>query len=185
MLAEFWRVLRKDLRFSVIGETFFLWIANHLPRFYTFDAFRALVLQLAGFKITYPAHIWAPVELRPIGAAGNVSIGRDTFINSRVRFAAHEPAKITIGERVFVGPDCSFETVNHALKLDQTGKRPIRPRSIVIEDDVWLGARVTVLPGVTLGRGSAAAAGAVITSDVQPHTLVGGVPARKIRSLET
>jgi len=55
---------------------------------------------------------------------------------------------------------------------------------VVIEDDVWLSARVIVLKGVTIGRGAVVAAGAVVTKDVAPHTLVGGVPAKLIRSLE-
>ncbi|MBU0511236.1 MAG: acyltransferase [Chloroflexi bacterium] len=164
-------------------ETFFLGVANLLPRSFTSDALRALVLKAAGFNIQYPAHIWAPVEVRPIGAAERVSIGRDTFINSRVRFAAREPATIKIGERVFIGPDCFFETTNHALVVDEHGKRMVTPRSIVVEDDVWLGARVTVLPGVTIGRSSVIAAGAVVAADVPAYTLAGGVPARLIRSL--
>jgi len=137
------------------------------------------VLKAAGFKIQYPIHIWAPVEVRPIGAAGRVSLGRDTFINSRVRFAAREPATIEIGERIFIGPGCFFEILNHALKMDDHGKRTSMPRSIMLEDDVWLGARVTVLPGVTIGSHSVIAAGAVVPA----YSLAGGVPARMLKRL--
>ena len=183
MLREIFRILRRDLSLQAFRETFFLGAANLLPRSFTSDALRALVLKAAGFRIQYPAHIWAPVEVRPIGAAGRVSIGRDTFINSRVRFAAREPATIKIGKRVFIGPGCFFETLNHALMVDDHGKRPAIPRSIVLEDDVWLGARVTVLPGVTIGSHSVIAAGAVVAADVPAHTLAGGIPARPIRTL--
>ncbi len=183
LLSELWKLVKRDLRLSHWRETFFLGLANHLPRAYTADALRALVLKLAGMKIHYPAHIWAPLEIRPIGAASQICVGRDTFINSRARFAARHPATITIGERVLIGPDCMFETVNHHLHTDGESPRPAQPASILIEDDVWLGARVTVLPGVTIGRGSVIAAGAVVTGDVPPNTLVGGVPARPIRPL--
>lgn len=176
-------VLKQDVSLSNFRESFFLWIANHLPRSFTSDAVRALALKLAGLKIHYPAHIWAPLEVRPIGAAARIAIGRDTFINSRVRFAAREPATIEIGERVFIGPDCFFETVNHALIVDEAGSRPVTTSSIVVKHDVWLGARVTVLPGVTIGEYSVVAAGAVVTSDVPAYSLIAGVPAKVIRSL--
>ena len=54
---------------------------------------------------------------------------------------------------------------------------------VVIEDDVWIGGNVTVLPGVTIGQGAVVAAGAVVTRDVPPRTLVGGVPAKVIKTL--
>ncbi|MBL6965449.1 MAG: acyltransferase [Anaerolineales bacterium] len=183
MFSQVLDVLKRDFRFQVFREAIFLWIANHLPRLHTSDALRALVLKLAGMRIQYPVQIWAPVEVRPIGAAGNITIGRDTFINSRVRFAARPPAAITIGAGVLVGPRCSFETIHHALVADAQGHRVAEPRSVVVEDQVWLGAGVTILPGVTIGRGSVIAAGAVVAADVPPHCLYGGVPARLIRSL--
>lgn len=179
-----WSVLRKDLSLVVYRESFFLWLANHLPRLHTADALRALLLRLAGMKVAYPAHIWSPVEVRPIGAASRIYIGRDTFINSHVRFAARAPGGIRIGERVMIGPGCYFETANHALTTDESGRRITLPRPIVVESDVWLGARVTVLPGVHIGRGSVVAAGAVVADDVEPYTLVGGVPARLLRRLK-
>lgn len=181
-LADVTRVIKKDFQLAALRETFFLTLANLLPRSYTADAMRALVLKMAGMKIQYPAHIWAPVEIRPIGASPRISIGRDTFINSRTRFAARHPATITIGERVLIGPNCFFETVNH--EMDSDGTRQTIPKSIVIEDDVWLGARVTVMPGVTIGKGSSVAAGAVVTSDIPPNVIVGGIPAKIIRKHE-
>ena len=117
-MKTIWQFLIQDLSLINFRESFFLGLANILPRSFISDAVRALVLKMAGIKIQYPAHIWAPVEVRPIGAAARITIGRDTFINSRVRFAARAPATIEIGERVFIGPDCFFETVNHALTVD-------------------------------------------------------------------
>lgn len=168
----------------MLREAIFLWIANHLPRLHTADALRALVLKLAGMRIQSPAHIWAPIEIRPIGAAGQIRIGRESFVNSHARFAARPPATITIGTGALIGPHCSFETVNHALVADEKGFRVAEPASIVLEDHVWLGAGVIILPGVTIGRGSVIAAGAVVAADVPSYSLHGGVPAKLIRPLD-
>jgi len=184
MLKEIWAVIKKDLRFVVFRETIFLWLANALPRFNTFDAARALILRLAGLRIKYPALVFSPLEIRPIGAAKRIHIGRDAFINSGVRFAARFPAEITIGERVLIGPRCCFETVNHTLISQPDGTRPTSPQSIQIGDNVWFGANVTVLPGVTIGDGSIIAAGAVVASDVPSRVVAGGIPAQVIRKTE-
>jgi len=90
-----------------------------------------------------------------------------------VRFCAEPNTTITIGKRVAIGPRCSFETQNHSVDLID-GRRTGENKSIVIEDNVWLCAGVIVLPGVTIGKGSVVAAGAVVNRDVPPYTLVGG-----------
>ena len=184
MLKEIWVVIKKDLKLAVIRETIFLWLANALPRFNTFDAARALVLRLAGLQIKYPSLVFSPLEIRPIGASKRIHIGRDAFINSGVRFTARFPAEVIIGESVFIGPRCCFESVNHDLKPDANGDRTTHPESIHIADDVWFGANVTILPGVSIGEGSVIAAGAVVASDVPSGVVVGGVPAKIIRKIE-
>ncbi len=184
MLKEILAVIKKDLRLAVFRETIFLWLANALPRFNTFDAARALVLRLAGLQIKYPSLVFSPLEIRPIGAASRIHIGRDAFINSGVRFTARYPAEIVIGKRVFIGPRCCFETVNHDLKPQPDGTRSTSPQSIQIGNDVWFGANVTVLPGVTIGDSSVIAAGAVVASDVPEGVVAGGVPAKIIRNIE-
>ena len=91
---------------------------------------------------------------------------------------------LTIGSDVMMGPQCRIYTRNHA-NADTT--RPMLSqgfepaRHVTIEDDVWIGARVMIMPGTTVGRSSIIAAGAVVTKDVPPHSVVGGVPARVIR----
>lgn len=113
------------------------------------------------------------------GKGAELIIGRDSFINNGVVLSARE--KVHIGERVQIGPhviamDCDFHGVD-----DRNGEAPTAP--IIVEDDVWLATRCTLLKGVRVGRGSVVAAGAVVTKDVPPYTLVGGIPARPIRSL--
>ena len=123
--------------------------------------------------------VHVPIEL---GAARKavLEIGDETFINSGVSIAAMR--SVRIGRNCAIGNytlimDSDFHNIDDHTK-------PAIPEPIVIGDNVWLGARVTVLKGVTIGDGAVVAAGAVVTRDVAPRTLVGGVPARLIRSLD-
>lgn len=87
---------------------------------------------------------------------------------------------ISIGERVFIGPQVMMlDDDHHSI----TGARIGDPR-IVIEDRVWIGARATILKGVRIGTGSVIAAGSVVSKDIPPHSLWGGIPARHIRAVE-
>ena len=119
------------------------------------------------------------VELASL-SGGKLKIGSRTFINSGVSICAQQ--SITIGKNCAIGNyslimDTDFHDAN-----DHT--QPSVAQPVVIEDDVWLAARVTILKGVRIGRGSVVAAGAVVTRDVSPFTLVGGVPAKFIRVIE-
>lgn len=93
---------------------------------------------------------------------------------------------VTIGDRVYTSPFTQIIAVNHVF---DDPERPfvdqgITAEGIVIEDDVWLGASVVVTDGVRIGKGAVVAAGAVVTKDVPPHTVVGGVPARIIKHID-
>lgn len=90
----------------------------------------------------------------------------------------------TIGHHVMMGTDVVIITRNHAFErtdipMMEQGFEEERP--VVIGDDVWIGDRVMILPGVTVGNGSILAAGAVVTCDVPAYAIVGGVPARIIK----
>jgi acetyltransferase-like isoleucine patch superfamily enzyme len=116
-----------------------------------------------------------------IGAypGASLKIGDGVFLNSGVSICAKK--SVTIGNNVAIGNyTLVMDTDFHAVD-DHTKPGPCAP--VVIEDDVWLGARVTVLKGVRIGRGAVVAAGAVVTKDVPPFTLVGGIPAKVIRTL--
>lgn len=85
---------------------------------------------------------------------------------------------VTIGDRVLVAAHAVITSRQHPPGLPRFGVTADAP--VTIEDDVWIGASAVVLPGVTLGRGSIVGAGAVVTSNVEPFTIVGGVPAKPI-----
>lgn len=112
----------------------------------------------------------------------NVTLGRGVVLNRGV--FVHAPAMISIGEGCLIGPYAVINSGDHEF-ADRS--RPIRGQGhrvapITIHDDVWIGAHVVVLRGVSIGQGAVVAAGAVVTEDVDPFTIVGGVPARHLGS---
>lgn len=110
-----------------------------------------------------------------------ISIGDNCFINMGVTMLDNAP--ILIGNHVLIGPASQFYTASHPL--DYQGRRAweFSCKPIVVEDDVWIGGNVVICQGVTIGARSVVAAGAVVTKDVPADSLVGGNPAKVIRSL--
>lgn len=152
--------------------------------------------------------IWAPVwkhcmrkcgkgvYLRPMSSdikgIENLSVGEGTSIPKGSTIYCTE-ASCTIGKKVIFGPHPTIITGDH--RIDLVGKYMIDvtvnekivdaknpyDAPVVIEDDVWTGANVTILKGVTIGRGSVVAAGAVVTKSFPPYSIIGGVPARLLK----
>jgi len=113
-----------------------------------------------------------------------IRIGQDSLIGEYNVLRGQ--GGITIGNRVYTAPLVQILAVNHVYS-DPTRpiiEQGITAEGIVIEDDVWIGAGAIITDGVTIGRGAVVAAGAVVTSNVPPHTVVGGVPARPLKSIE-
>lgn len=110
-----------------------------------------------------------------------ISIGKSCWFNVGCTFDAS--ATISIGDRVAVGQQVLILTHTHMLGDSTQRAGPLEAKPVHIEDGAWLGARCTILPGVTIHKGAVVAAGAVVVDDVSPNTLVGGVPARVLRAL--
>ena len=93
---------------------------------------------------------------------------------------------LTIGSRVAVAAHVVFASIGHGHdRADQPMvDQPVTRREIVVEDDVWIGANAVIIGGVRIGSHSIVGAGAVVTRDVEPYSVVGGVPARLIRRRE-
>ena len=92
-------------------------------------------------------------------------------------------AEIRIGNNCLIGPDVGIYTAGH--RLEPEGRTlDVYGMPITIGNDVWIGGHSTILPGVSIGDGAVVAAGAVVTKDVEPNTIVGGVPAKVIKKIE-
>lgn len=110
----------------------------------------------------------------------NITFGKNVFLNSGCKF--QDQGGIEIGDNCLIGHNAVLATANHAIDPHENRKLNYAP--IKICNNVWLGANVTVLQGVTIGEWSVVAAGAVVTKDVAPYTIVGGIPAKFIKKVE-
>jgi maltose O-acetyltransferase len=113
---------------------------------------------------------------------GRLQVGSRCFINTGCHFDL--TASITIGDCVAVGQEVMILTNSHRIGTSEARAAKEFSAPVTIGDGVWIGARATILPGVAIGPGAVVAAGAVVTDDVRPDTVVGGVPARPLRDLD-
>lgn len=130
------------------------------------------------------------VYLRPLSSdfkgLWNMSIGDYTSIPKGSTFYCTE-APLTIGNKVIFGPAPTIITGDHRIDaigkfiIDSNEKLPENDAPVIIEDDVWCGSHVTILKGVTIGRGSVVAAGAIVTKSCPPYSIIGGIPAKILK----
>ncbi len=115
---------------------------------------------------------------------GSVAIGEHTWIGPRCRFYTDASVAISIGKDCDIAPEVAFVPGRH--DVGNTNRRAGRGycKSIVVEDGCWVGTRVTILGGVTVGHGSVIGAGALLNKDVPPNCMVAGIPAKKIKTLD-
>ncbi len=110
--------------------------------------------------------------------ANQVILGDKVFVNHDLTIMA--AGGVTIEDGVMIGPHATILTVNHDLK----DLWIIKCKPVVIKKGAWIGANVTILPGVTIGEGAVVGSASVVTKDVEPHTIVVGNPARMIKRIE-
>ncbi len=112
-----------------------------------------------------------------------IKIGRDSLIGEFNVLRGQ--GGITLGDRVYTSPLVQIAAVDHVFSDPNRPfvEQGITAQGIVVEDDVWIGAGAILTDGVRIGRGAVVAAGAVVTRDVPPHTVVAGVPARVIKAI--
>lgn len=115
----------------------------------------------------------------------SISLGNDVYIGPNAFFSATE-SFITIGDKVLFGPNVTIMGGDHNIRpvgqymYDVKHKEPDDDLPVIIQNDVWIGTGAIILKGVTIGMGAVVAAGAVVTKDVPPFSIVGGVPAKVI-----
>jgi len=113
-----------------------------------------------------------------------IQIGRDCLVGEYSVIRGQGGVKI--GDRVYTSPFTQILAVNHIYNDPDRPfvEQGITAEGIIIEDDVWLGAGAIVTDGVRIGKGAVVAAGAVVTKDVEPHTVVAGVPAKHVKTID-
>ncbi|XJS10661.1 sugar O-acetyltransferase [Aerococcaceae bacterium WGS1372] len=109
-------------------------------------------------------------------------LGHHVFVNSNIYFM--DGGRIKVGNHVFIGPNSGFYTAAHPLDYASRNEGLEKASPIVIKDNVWIGAHVAVLPGVTIGEGSVVAAGSVVTCDLPANSLAMGTPAKVVRIID-
>lgn len=127
-----------------------------------------------------------------VSCGKNVNIERGANISSKLSIGDNSGIGINcevigstvIGNDVMMGPECVIFTRNHQIERTDVSMRLqgfTEEKPVIIEDDVWIGQRVMIMPGIRVGKGSVIGAGAVVTKDVPRYAVVGGVPAKVIR----
>lgn len=142
------------------------------------DTVRALFSELIGQKVDDGFLLIPPFYTT---GGEDIRVGRNVFINQNCTF--YDIGGLDIGDDVMIGPNVSLITSGHPIEPSER-RASVVARPIVIERNVWIAAGVIVIGGVTVGENSVVAAGSVVTRDVLPNTLVGGNPARVIRSID-
>lgn len=134
---------------------------------------RELLSELTGTEIAESVTLFPPLTA---DFGRNLRLGERVFINSGCRF--QDQGGITIGDDCLIGHDVVLATLNH--DMDPSRRADLHPAPIVIGSRVWIGAKATVLPGVTIGEDAVVGAGSVVTKDVPAGTVVVGSPARVV-----
>lgn len=137
---------------------------------------RPFILRTLGFRFGRSCFLFPNMGIFSKG--DRLTVGDHAFINQHVFFDA--AGSITIGNYCQIGNGVSLITSSHEIPIQENRLRPPTASPIVIEDYVWICANATVLPGVTIGRGSIIAAGAIVTKNVPKYSIMAGIPAKSI-----
>lgn len=146
--------------------------------YHTPEEIKVLMEKLTGREFSEGAYMFPPFYT---DCGKNLKIGRNVFINSCCQF--QDQGGITIGDGTLIGPKTVIATLNHHQNPNKRAN--LIPKPVKIGKNVWIGANATILPGVTIGDGAVIAAGALVSKDVEANTVVGGVPAKLIKRIQT
>ena len=140
------------------------------------EEIREIFSKLTGKPVNDTLNIFSPFYT---DCGKNITIGNHVFFNSGCKF--QDQGGITIDDGALLGHNVVLATLNHCMIPEQRAN--LEPAPIHIGKNVWIGANAMVLPGVTIGDGAVIAAGAIVTKDVPANTIVGGIPAKKIKDI--
>lgn len=145
--------------------------------YHSMEEIRGIMSELFGYKVPDSFRVFPPFNT---DFGKNTTVEENVFINAGCQF--QDQGGISIGAGSLIGHNVVLATLNH--DLNPARRQICIPAPIKIGKNVWIGSNSTVLPGVTIGDNAVVAAGAVVTKDVEPDTIVGGVPARFIKKIE-
>ncbi len=137
---------------------------------------RAVLSELFGYKVPDTFRVFPPFYT---DFGKNIHVGEGVFINACCHFQDH--GGVTLGDGCQIGHNVVFATLNHFIEAEKRKMTYSAP--IVLGKNVWVGSNATILQGVTIGDNAVVGAGAVVTKDVPANTVVGGVPAKFIKSI--
>ena len=146
-------------------------------KYHTPEELREIMGRLIGKQVDRSFRMFPPFYT---DFGKNITIGKDVFINSGCHF--QDQGGIEIGDGALIGHNVVLATINHDLNPKENRKNHYA--AIKIGAHVWIGSNATILPGVTIGDYAVVAAGAVVTRDVSAMTVVGGVPARVLKTIQ-
>ena len=159
---------------TVVDRT--LRITNEINNTGDANVVRELLSDITGNRVDESTTIFPPFH---VNFGRFITIGKNVFINHACSFL--DMGGITIEDHVLIGPRVNVVTENHPL--DPSDRRALITQPVVIKRNAWIGAGATILPGVTIGENAVVAAGAVVSKDVPANTVVAGVPAKFIKSI--
>lgn len=145
--------------------------------YHTPDKVRELLSELFGYSVPQSLRVFPPFYT---DFGKNISVGENVFINACCHFQDH--GGITIGDGCQIGHNVVFATLDHGLAPED--RKTTYPAPITLGKNVWVGSNATILQDVSIGDNAIIGAGAVVTKNVEANTIVGGVPARFIKSIE-
>ncbi|RZK40031.1 MAG: sugar O-acetyltransferase [Pedobacter sp.] len=140
------------------------------------EEIRSFLSQIIGSKIDGTVNVFTPLH---INYGKNINIGKNVFINFDCVFL--DMGGITIEDNVQIAPKVSLLSEGHPTSI--ADRHSLVPKPIHIKKNAWIGANATILPGVTIGENAVVAAGSVVSKDVPDNTVVGGIPAKFLKSV--
>lgn len=169
------RILARVRYFSIEYLTAF---GALLPNDVFSTRFRVFLYRVCGFEVARNALVYRNVLL-----LGKVSIGQRSSISNNSTISGAS-AGVFIGSDVMIAPGCCIVAFDHGMRMGDVPmiRQPLIEGAIVIGDGAWISANCTITKGIAIGRGAVIAANSVVTSDVEDFAIVGGVPAKRIKS---
>jgi acetyltransferase-like isoleucine patch superfamily enzyme len=161
---------------EVVNQTINL--SAKLNRSTNVDEVRAYLSEIIGTTIDESTTVFPPFHTN---FGRHISLGKNVFINHACSFL--DLGCITIEDGVMLGPRVNVTSENHPVEVSK--RKTLVPGAVLIKKNAWIGAGATILPGVTIGENSVVAAGAVVAKDVPPNTVVGGVPAKVLKKINS